>query len=130
MHPYLPHLLQDIRKAHRNIPSPGATEAPGTDEHDGHLREIDHWISGDAEHTLGYYCGLRPEDFPPGLQFAEGEIQRVCQAFEKMLVSWEIHKKDVSGIYQFYIYLYICLINLNNISNYVRLSVRLPKPSR
>lgn len=90
MHPYLLHLLQDIHEAHRDIPSPRTTESPGAEENDTHLREIDRWISRDAEHTLGYYCGLHPEDFPPRLQFAEGEIQRVCQAFEKMLVSWGI----------------------------------------
>ncbi|MGF1638834.1 MAG: hypothetical protein ACFCUU_17295 [Cyclobacteriaceae bacterium] len=87
MHPYLPHLLADILAAHnRNVRNP---EPPQKDLEE-HFREIDEWISGDSEHTLSYYCGLEPKDFPPFEQLSEKDIKQVCHAFENMLASWNV----------------------------------------
>ncbi len=85
MHPYLPHLLVEIKAAHKNEePELHQSEVNLED----HFREIERMISGDAERNLSYYCGLLLEDFPPGKLFTEDEKWQVCQAFEKMLHSW------------------------------------------
>jgi hypothetical protein len=55
---------------------------------DEHFRDIERYISGDSEHTLQYYCGLNPCDFPPVDEFSEKEIIQLCHAFEEMLSSW------------------------------------------
>ncbi|GGF40602.1 hypothetical protein [Echinicola rosea] len=85
MHPYFSHLLQDIQDAHKEESFPNPIDKSDIEEH---FQEIDQWLSGDAAHTLGYYCGLSPEDFPPSNDFSDEEIKHICEAFEKMLASW------------------------------------------
>lgn len=80
---YLSHLLSDIRAAHRVDSS-----KQKSDSIEDHFRDIDRWISGDAEQTLGYYCGLKAEAFPPCDQLSDEEIRKVCDAFTVMLNSW------------------------------------------
>lgn len=82
---YLSHLLDDIRAAHR---AGSPEEKPGSDTREAHLREVDRWISGDAEHPLSYYCGLQTEAFPSHNQLHKDEIQKICDAFSAMLRSW------------------------------------------
>ena len=63
MYPYLPHLLADIKAAHRQE-IPLAQEQLQTFEEE--MEEIEKWVSGEeAEHTFGYYCGLESKNFPP-----------------------------------------------------------------
>ena len=62
MHPYIPHLLDDIAKAHRqDVPE---ETPPLTLEEE--FEAIDRWMERDEpEYTLSYYCGLNFEEFPP-----------------------------------------------------------------
>lgn len=85
MQSYFSHLLTDIRAAHR---SESPEEKSGHESIEEHFRDIDRWISGDTEHTLGYYCSLEAEAFPPHDQLREEEIQKICGAFTAMLHSW------------------------------------------
>lgn len=85
MHPYLKHLLADIKAAHQIEDS--SPENPQEDL-DQHFRDIERYISGDSEQTLQYYCGLNPGDFPPAEEFSEEDIIQLCQAFEAMLSTW------------------------------------------
>ncbi len=88
MHPYIPHLLDDIAKAHRQdihkeLPALSLEEE---------LEATDRWMEHDEpEQTFGYYCGLKVEDFPPADQLKTRDIQIVCKAFKKMLVSWNLN---------------------------------------
>jgi|AntRauTorckE6833_2_1112554.scaffolds.fasta_scaffold14529_2 hypothetical protein len=84
---YLSHLLADIRAAHRVDSSKQKPESGSLEEH---FKDIDRWISGDAEHTLGYYCGLEPVAFPPYDQLSDEEVRKICDAFTTMLYTWNI----------------------------------------
>ena len=62
MHPYVPHLLDDIAKAHRMGTGIFEPQAPMSFEEE--MEEIESWCEGEgAEHTFGYHCGLQPENF-------------------------------------------------------------------
>lgn len=88
MHPYLPYLLEDITNALRPDKHYSQTTANETIE-EGDLEAIEDWVSGGVpEHTLGYYCGLDKEQFPPAEQLSVEDIQLVFDVFEKMLYSW------------------------------------------
>ena len=86
MHPYIPHLLADITATHRtDIPDEEATEQTIEE----HLEEIEKWLSGeDGDHTFGYYCGLKSENFPPADQLSDKEMKMIRKAFEKMMYTW------------------------------------------
>lgn len=87
MNPYLPHLLADVKAAHNDDLEEPKEESQSLEEH---FAEIDRFVSGDAERTLGYFCGLKSADFPPPEQFNEKEINKVCSAFKSMLGTWGV----------------------------------------
>ena len=85
MHPYIPHLLNDITAAHR-------TEKP-CQEREKSFSEILEEISrmkADRKYTFGYFCGLKKEDFPPSDQLLKKEMKLVSSAFKKMMLSWNL----------------------------------------
>lgn len=87
MHPYVPYLLEDIVNAVRPETVYVKTASETIEEDD--LEALENWVCGDTpEHTLGYYCGLSKEQFPPVDQLSVEDIQMVFQAFERMLYSW------------------------------------------
>lgn len=88
MHPYIPHLLSDIASAHRKeIPEEQDTEQSIEE----HFEEIDRWVNGEiTEYTFGYYCGLEADNFPPPEQLKEEEMRSVMDAFEKMMLTWNL----------------------------------------
>lgn len=88
MHPFLPHLLSDIAAAHRTEVADEEATAQTIEEH---FEAIDKWVSGEEpEHTFGYYCGLKAEDFPPAEQLTDEEMKIVCKAFERMMYTWNL----------------------------------------
>jgi hypothetical protein len=89
MHPYIPHLLNDIRAAHRVEDLCDRYNEPQTFEEQ--LEEMERWAAGEfenPEHTFGYYCGLETVNFPPPDQLNDRDIEMVCEAFNKLLFSW------------------------------------------
>jgi len=85
MHPYIPHLLQDIIAAYR-------TEKP-REEREKNLQEIlEDFIDEQEEriHTFGYFCNLKEEDFPPSEQLLKKDMKLVSSAFKKMMRSWNL----------------------------------------
>ncbi|NII27076.1 hypothetical protein HB364_18450 [Pseudoflavitalea sp. X16] len=85
MHPYIPHLLNDITAAHR-------TEKP-CQEREKSFAEILEEITRmkeDRTYTFGYFCGLRKEDLPPSDQLLKKEMKLVSSAFKKMMRSWNL----------------------------------------
>lgn len=91
MHPYLPHLLNDISAAHH---TEQPDETPYTKIFEEEMEEIERWVEGDEhEHTFGYYCDLKAENFPPSEQLTAEEMQMVIEAFHNMMFTWN-HSAD------------------------------------
>lgn len=90
MHPYLSYLLDDIAAAHRDENEIEEIEyEPQTIEE--YFEEIDRWLEGEEPtHTFGYYCGLEAVNFPPTEQLTKTEMELVCDAFRKMMFSWNL----------------------------------------
>jgi hypothetical protein len=87
MHPYLPHLLSDIKAAHRTIlPENSIREISFEEE----MEEIEKWTEAEPAHTFGYYCGLEPVNFPPSKQLCKKDMACVCKAFRQMMFSWNL----------------------------------------
>ncbi len=86
MHPYLTHLLADIKAAHREeIPYEPSPPVSFEEE----MEEIENWLEGDeALHSFGYYCGLESVNFPPAEQLTDAEMQTVLTAFKQLMFTW------------------------------------------
>lgn len=87
MHPYIPHLLEDIAAAHRTEDE-AEEYYPQTFEEE--MEEVERWVSEDPPHSFGYYCGLQAEQFPPAGQLADEDMKLVCDAFDKMMQTWNL----------------------------------------
>lgn len=85
-HPYLNHLLEDIKNAHRKNKNFDSLSQPKTFEEE--MEQLERWISGEFEHPLSYFTGLKKDCFPPSNQFSEKEMHAVLEAFHKMMESW------------------------------------------
>lgn len=88
MHPYLPHLVADIKAAHR-INKYSAKSSIQTIENN--FEEVMHWMdSEEPQHTFGYFCGLESVNFPPTNQLSLKDMKIVCEAFHEMMFSWNL----------------------------------------
>lgn len=86
-HPYIPHLLDDIKAAQRDEEASLQDDAEESIEE--HFEQIDRWIAGEYDgHTFGNYCGLESINFPPPEQLNERDMELICDAFEELLASW------------------------------------------
>lgn len=87
MHPYIPYLLEDIAAAHQ--PEIQHELSPKTFEEE--MEEVEKWIAGEEPpHTFGYYCGLKQEQFPPPEQLSGEDMKLVCDAFQKMMFTYNL----------------------------------------
>jgi hypothetical protein len=86
MHPYFKHLLEDISEAH----SVGqVAENSYNKSFEEKMEDVEKWVEGDLnEHTFGYYCGLRSENFPPPEQLSTEEVELINEAFKHMLSTY------------------------------------------
>lgn len=86
MHPYLPHLLNDIHEANRTeIPEVAVRKISFEEE----MEEIERWIEQEEpEHTFGFYCGLEAINFPPASQLTKKEMKLVIKAFLHLMFTW------------------------------------------
>lgn len=92
MHPYIPHLLEDIEKAHRTASD---VVQPARDmSFEEEMEALEDW--DDHAFTFGYHCGLDPINFPPPEQLTTKDIKIVNRAFRKMMASWNI-SSDLPG---------------------------------
>jgi len=86
MHPYIPYCLEDIAAAH-HLEIDVLEYLPMTFEEE--MEEIENWVAGEEPlHTFGYYCGLSAEQFPPPEQLSDDDMKLVCDAFNKMMFSY------------------------------------------
>lgn len=88
MHSYIPHLLQDIENAKRLDVPPLSPMITFEDEWEA----LERWCEGEEEpeHNFGYYCSLKPENFPPSSQLSLSEIELINHAFQKMMYTWNL----------------------------------------
>jgi hypothetical protein len=84
MHPYIPHLLEDIAAAH-GTEQPPESPANSLQNIIEELHRFD-----EAQYTLGYYCGLDAGNFPPPEQLLKKDMKLVCIALKKMMLSWNL----------------------------------------
>jgi hypothetical protein len=85
MHPYIPHLLEDIAAGYqfeqpRSLPDQSFLDI---------LEEIRKRVE-EPGHSLGYYCGLSAENFPPCDQLLKKEMKLISSAVKKMMLSWNL----------------------------------------
>jgi hypothetical protein len=83
MHPYIPHLLEDITAAHR-------TEKACEEREKTFQESLEDFIEMQEgqKNNFGYFCGLKEEDFPPSNQLLKKDMKLVCSAFKRMMRSW------------------------------------------
>lgn len=89
MHPYLPHLLSDIKDAERTGKNKAEISEPTSFEEE--MEAIEQWVSGVGEQALSYFTGLKKENFPPGEQLSQEEMDSVVKAFDRMLETRNVH---------------------------------------
>lgn len=93
MHPYIHHLLSDIAEAHQNEPSENSYDDDLNEDQafEKHIEEVERYIAGgETSHTFGYYCGLQSIDFPPPEQLDNDDLKKVCKAFKKMMLTYNL----------------------------------------
>jgi hypothetical protein len=88
MNNWISYLLADIADAHcKDVPS----DIKHSQSIEDHLREVEAFIYGpDPQFTLSDYCGLQSVNFPPAGQLTENDLTIICDAFRKMLFSWNL----------------------------------------
>lgn len=88
MHPYIPHLISDIKAAER--PDDPIEKTISNQTFEEEMEEIERWVAGEDEpkHTFGDYCGLKLGDFPPAEQLSNEDLKLVCEAFKHLLFTW------------------------------------------
>lgn len=89
MHPYLSHLLTDIKNAEQK--KNGNKEQKLLISFEEEMEEVERYVKGDDERPLSYFTGLKKEHFPPVEQLAEDDIKQVLDAFGRMLSTWNIN---------------------------------------
>lgn len=81
-------LLIDISNGH----NPSAFEE-GTPEQtvENHFADVEKYLYGFTPmRTFSSYCGLESQYFPPADFFTDEELLLICNAFEKMMFSWNL----------------------------------------
>jgi hypothetical protein len=95
MHPYIPHLLEDIAAGHQTERSEACPlESPDLA---GVIGEFER-IKQEPGHTLGYYSGLKAEGFPPAERLNNKEMMDVCRALKKMMLTWKLKYHFPKGL--------------------------------
>lgn len=90
MHPYIPHLLEDLKNAHREDERI-EEGSPLGDDLENHFEEMERWLDADEPpNTFGHYCKLKAEDFPPPEQLSISDMKYVSTAFKKMAYTWNV----------------------------------------
>lgn len=86
MHPYIKHLLEDIKNAERlENDSLGYLKPTSFEEE---IEEVERYVSGEGEKPLSAFTGLNKESFPPSEQLTDEEMEIVLIAYDQMLATW------------------------------------------
>lgn len=92
MQSYINYLLSDIAEASRKESESYSTPSAENDIEamERHFGEVERWLQSDPEHDFSYYCGLQTEQFPPTEKLNDIQMEQVCNAFERLLYTWNI----------------------------------------
>ncbi|MBK9982460.1 MAG: hypothetical protein IPP15_08550 [Saprospiraceae bacterium] len=97
MNPYIPHLLVDIKNAHRPDRPDDFFEEPKSFEEE--MEIVDNYTSGtNIPPSLSHQCGLTEDQFPPENMLTEREMQIIIDAFQDMLSTRHIAADFPSGL--------------------------------
>ena len=92
MDEYVNQLLEDIalilgNKLNEKKEQPKKSKKALLEEH---FKEVDLYISGDAERPLGYFCGMEKEQFPPEERLTKTQKESLSVALIKMMNAFNI----------------------------------------
>lgn len=88
MEAYVKHLMADIQEAAR--PEEPGIQYVFPEILDDGAEEDDRWPETEPIHTFSYYCGLQKEQFPPANLLSSLQLENICQAFSKMMFTWNL----------------------------------------
>ena len=89
MHPYLPPSIIRHKSGRERTEIPNEPERKISYEEE--MEEVERWLEGEEpDHTFGYYCGLDADNFPPPEQLTKKDMKKVCEAFERMMFTWNL----------------------------------------
>jgi len=84
MNPYIPHLITDIKNAHR--PDSFCNRADRSATFEEEMEAVENYATGtNIPPSLSHQCGLSIEQFPPAEKLTEDEMQTIIDAFQEML---------------------------------------------
>jgi hypothetical protein len=97
MEKYVFQLMESIKKAHR--PVPAGNFPPRVISFEEEMEAVEKWASGDDRPpSLGYKCGLTPEQFPPPDKLTEDQMVSISYAFQEMLETWNLRADFPSNL--------------------------------
>ena len=88
MEKYIKQLVEDIRKAHRQLTKEETEKAETFEQH---IEEVERFIAGEddlIQKTFGYHCNLSKEQFPPPKRLTFEQMNKICEALDNLLFSW------------------------------------------
>ena len=89
MEKYVLQLIQSINDAHRVAIT--GQQVPQVISFEEEMEAVEKWVSGDdSPPSLGYKCGLTPEQFPPPEKLTTQQMKKIIEAFQKMLTTWNL----------------------------------------
>ena len=90
MEKYIKQLVEDIRKAHRQLTKEETEKAETFEQH---IEEVERFIAGEEDliqKTFGYHCNLSKEQFPPPKRLTFEQMNKICEALDNLLFTWNI----------------------------------------
>lgn len=90
MEKYIKQLIEDIQNAHRQLTKEETEKAETFEQH---IQEVERFIAGEEDliqQSFGYHCRLNKEQFPPPKRLTFEQMNTVCEAFEKLLYTWNV----------------------------------------
>jgi len=88
MEQYINQLIEDILAAHR---TKNDYVQKIDDSFEAHIEEVERYLSGEGEQKITDMCGLYTEQFPPKERLNESQMKRVADAYQQMLLCWNIY---------------------------------------
>ena len=91
MERYIQQLVEDIQNAHRQLTK---EETEKVETFEQHIEEVERFLEGAEDliqQNFGYHCNLHKEQFPPPERLTSEQMNKVCEAFDQLLFTWNIH---------------------------------------
>lgn len=89
MEKYVLQLIEQIKEAHR--PVSVSDLPPQVISFEEEMEAVEKWVAGDGcPPILRNRCGLNGDEFPPPEKLTEEQMILICDAFQEMLISWNL----------------------------------------